>query len=62
MSRQSAPSRRSSEYGRQVFQFGRLTLKERSALIRDIISPYEACLLDLGKARQYTEIVYPEDR
>ena len=45
-----------------VFQFGRLTLRERSALIRDIIGLYAACLLDLGKTEEFREIVYPEDR
>jgi hypothetical protein len=45
-----------------LFQFGRLKQKERSALVRDIVSLYTACLLDLGKAGQYTDIVYPKDR
>ena len=45
-----------------VFQFDRLTLKERNALIGDIVSLYTACLLDLGKTGQFAEIVYPEDR
>jgi hypothetical protein len=45
-----------------LFQFGRLTPRERRALTGDIIALYAACLLDLGKAGEYTEIVYPEDR
>jgi hypothetical protein len=45
-----------------VFQFGRLTVKERRALVGDIVSLYTACLLDLGKAGQFTDIAYPDDR
>jgi len=45
-----------------VFHFERLTPKQRRALIDDIVSLYEACLLDLGKAGQYYSIVYPKDR
>jgi hypothetical protein len=48
--------------GASLFQFDRLTPKQRSALIGDIISLYEACLLDLGKAGEYADIVYPKDR
>jgi hypothetical protein len=45
-----------------LFQFNLLTLKERRALIGDIIALYTACLLDLGKLADFAEIVYPKDR
>ena len=45
-----------------LFHFERLTPRQRRALIDDIISLYEACLLDLGKAGEYVSIVYPKDR
>lgn len=45
-----------------LFHFERLTPRERRALTGDIISLYEACLLDLGRSGQFADIVYPEDR
>lgn len=44
------------------FHFEWLSSKERDALISDILSLYEACLLDLGRMADYHDIVYPKDR
>jgi hypothetical protein len=43
-----------------LFHFERLTIRERRALIEDIIILYEALLFDLGKMDM--DFVYPENR
>src|SRR5438874_739618 len=50
------------DYGNDaaLFHFERLTIKERRALVEDIIILYEALLFDLGKMDM--EFVYPENR
>jgi hypothetical protein len=45
-----------------LFHFERLTIKERRALISDIIALYEGCLIDIGKSGDQYEFLYPRDR
>jgi hypothetical protein len=56
----SARSRVRQDYvGDALFHFERLKPKDRKALISDLLSLYEACLLDLGRMVEYREIIYP---
>ncbi len=49
------------DYGTDaLFHFELLTPKQRIALMDDILSLYEACLIDLGKAGH--NHIYPKDR
>jgi hypothetical protein len=53
--------------GVTVFEFSRLSARNRRALQKDVIALYEACLLDIGKMsgtsagadREFYDIVYP---
>jgi hypothetical protein len=48
--------------GDSLFHFERLTLKERKALISDILALYEGCLINVGKASDDYDYLYPKDR
>jgi hypothetical protein len=45
-----------------LFHFERLTQRERDVLLDDLLSLYEACLLDLGADNEIKAIYYPADR
>ena len=45
-----------------LFHFERLTMRERKALISDIIALYEGCLIDIGKSGDKYDFLYPKDR
>jgi len=45
-----------------TYNFGRLKLRERQALIEDILTLYAACLIDLGSAGEHYNFMYPTDR
>jgi hypothetical protein len=45
-----------------LFHFEKLTVRERKALISDIIALYEGCLIDVGKSGDKYDFLYPKDR
>jgi hypothetical protein len=44
-----------------LFHFERLTPKQRKAFISDIVSLYEALLIDLGRMGDDYDFIYPKD-
>jgi hypothetical protein len=43
-----------------LFHFERLSPKRREILLEDILSLYEACLIDIGRDRDCADIAYPK--
>jgi hypothetical protein len=43
-----------------LFHFERLSPKRRGELLSDILSLYEACLIDIGRNKNWADIAYPK--
>jgi hypothetical protein len=53
-------ARRENEIGSAWWDYSRLTPKQRLTFVEDLLSLYEACLMDLGKMGE--NYLYPKDR